>query len=60
MINVGRLSMALSPTNVACTSCTWAGDSAPRDPIIEGGGGARNVKAPVVVFKILWRVFFNS
>ena len=42
------------------TSCTWAGDSAPRDPIIEGGGGARNVKAPVVVFKILWKVFFNS
>ena len=27
------------------------------DPNIEGAGGARNVKARVVVFKTLWKVF---
>ena len=28
-----------------------------RDPNIEGGGGARNVKAPVAVLKNLWKFF---
>ena len=31
-----------------------------RDPNIEGGGGARNVKAPVAFLKILWKFFLNS
>ena len=28
-----------------------------RDPIIEGGGGARNVKARVAFLKVLWKFF---
>ena len=28
-----------------------------RDPNIEGAGGARNVRARVAVFKILWKVY---
>ena len=28
-----------------------------RDPNIEGGGGARNVKAPLAFLKILWTFF---
>ena len=27
------------------------------DPNIEGGGGARNMKAPVAFLKILWKFF---
>ena len=46
--------MALSPTNVA--DKLYMGRRT-RDPIIEGGGGARNVKARVAFLKILWKFF---
>ena len=57
MINVGRLSMALSPTNVAYKFIHGPAIQRTRDPNIEGAGGARNVKARVAVFKTLWKFF---
>ena len=51
---VGRLSMALSPTNVA--DKLYMGRRT-RDPNIEGGGGARNVKARVAFLKVQWKLF---
>ena len=53
-MNVGRLSMALSPTNVA--DKLYMGRRT-RDPNNEKGGGARNVKARVAFLKVVWKFF---
>ena len=42
------------------TSCTWAAIQRTQDPNIEGGGGARNVKARVAFFENSVETFLNS
>ena len=55
LMNVGRLSMALSPTNAAYKLYMGRRFSAFGIPIMRGDGGPRNVKARVAVFKTLWK-----